>query len=46
MIRDRLLATGGDRSALETLRAATADPAKCKQTITELLSRIDSVGKS
>jgi len=32
--------------ALEALRAATPDPAKCKQTITDLLSVMDSIGKS
>jgi hypothetical protein len=32
--------------ALETLRAATPDAAKCRQTITDLLSAMDSVGKS
>ena len=32
--------------ALEALRATTPDAAKCKQTITELLSVMDSVGKS
>ncbi|WLB23926.1 hypothetical protein [Bradyrhizobium japonicum] len=32
--------------ALEALRAATPDPAKCKQTITDLLSTMDSLGKS
>jgi hypothetical protein len=32
--------------ALETLRAATPDAAKCKQTITDLLSVMDSIGKS
>lgn len=31
--------------ALETLRTATPDPAKCKQTITDLLSVMDSIGK-
>ncbi|HEY8670035.1 MAG TPA: hypothetical protein VIL63_04275, partial [Terriglobales bacterium] len=32
--------------ALTALRAATPDAAKCKQAITELLSTIDSMGKS
>jgi hypothetical protein len=32
--------------ALEALRAATPDAAKCKQTITDLLSAMDSIGKS
>jgi hypothetical protein len=32
--------------ALEALRATTPDPAKCKQSITELLSVMDSVEKS
>ncbi len=32
--------------ALEALRATTPDPAKCKQSITELLSVMDTVGKS
>jgi hypothetical protein len=32
--------------ALEALRAATPDPAQCKQTITDLLSVMDSIGKS
>jgi hypothetical protein len=32
--------------ALEALRAAAPDPAKCKQTITDLLSIMDSIGKS
>jgi hypothetical protein len=32
--------------ALEALRAATPDPAKCKQTITDLLSVMGSMGKS
>jgi hypothetical protein len=32
--------------ALEALRASTPDAAKCKQTIAELLSVMDSVGKS
>ena len=32
--------------ALEALRAATPDAAKCKQTITDLMSVMDSVGKS
>src|SRR5437016_4106061 len=32
--------------ALKTLRAAKPDPAKCKQTITDLLSVMDSIGKS
>jgi hypothetical protein len=32
--------------ALETLRAARPDAAKCKQTITDLLSVMDSIGKS
>ncbi|WP_024505995.1 hypothetical protein [Bradyrhizobium sp. ARR65] len=32
--------------ALEALRAATPDPVNCKQTITELLSAMDSVEKS
>ena len=32
--------------ALEALRAATPDPAKCKQTVTDLLSVMDSGGKS
>jgi hypothetical protein len=32
--------------ALDALRAATPDPAKCKQTITELLSAIDLVERS
>ena len=31
---------------LEALRAAAPDPAKCKQTITDLLSIMDSIGKS
>jgi hypothetical protein len=31
--------------ALEALRAATPNPAKCKETITELLSVMDSIGK-
>lgn len=32
--------------ALEALRAATPDAAKCKQTIIDLLSVVDSIGKS
>ena len=32
--------------ALEALRAATPDAAKCKQTVTDLLSAMDSIGKS
>ena len=32
--------------ALEALRASTPDAAKCKQTVAELLSIMDSVGKS
>ena len=32
--------------ALEALRAAAPDAAKCKQSIAELLSLMDSVGKS
>ena len=32
--------------ALEALRARTPDPAKCKQTITDLLSVMESIGKS
>jgi hypothetical protein len=32
--------------ALEALRAVTPDPAKCKQSITELLSMMDAVGRS
>jgi hypothetical protein len=32
--------------ALEALRAASPDSAKCKQSIAELLSLMDSVGKS
>jgi hypothetical protein len=32
--------------ALEALRASAPDAAKCKQTIAELLSIMDSVGKS
>jgi hypothetical protein len=32
--------------ALEALRAATPDPVNCKQTITDLLSVMDSIGKS
>jgi hypothetical protein len=32
--------------ALEALRASAPDAAKCKQAITELLSTMDSVGKS
>ena len=32
--------------ALEALRATTPDAAKCKQTIAELLSIMDSIGKS
>jgi hypothetical protein len=32
--------------ALEALRAAAPDPAKCKQTIADLLSIMDSIGKS
>jgi hypothetical protein len=32
--------------ALEALRAAAPDPAKCKQTITDLLSVMNSIGKS
>jgi hypothetical protein len=32
--------------ALEALRATAPDPAKCKQSITELLSVMDTVGKS
>ena len=32
--------------ALEALRATSPDAAKCKQTIAELLSIMDSVGKS
>jgi hypothetical protein len=31
--------------ALDALRAATPDPVKCKQTIAELLSLMDSIGK-
>ncbi|HZV07662.1 MAG TPA: hypothetical protein VE999_21425 [Gemmataceae bacterium] len=31
--------------ALEALRAATPDPTKCKQTITDLLSTMDSIEK-
>ncbi|HLZ01774.1 MAG TPA: hypothetical protein VKR55_06430 [Bradyrhizobium sp.] len=31
--------------ALEALRAATPDPSKCKQSIAELLSVMDSIGK-
>ena len=31
--------------ALEALRAATPDPAKCRQTIIDLLSVMDSIGK-
>jgi hypothetical protein len=32
--------------ALEALRAAAPDAAKCKQTIIDLLSVVDSIGKS
>lgn len=32
--------------ALEALRAAAPDAAKCKQTISDLLSVMDSIGKS
>ncbi len=32
--------------ALEALRAAAPDAAKCKQTISELLSVMDTIGKS
>jgi hypothetical protein len=32
--------------ALEALRATTPDTTKCKQAITDLLSIMDSVGKS
>ena len=32
--------------ALDALRAATPDTVKCRQTITDLLSVMDSVGKS
>ena len=32
--------------ALDALRASTPDAAKCKQVVTELLSVMDSVGKS
>ena|SRR5215475_2880646 len=32
--------------ALEALRAATPDATKCKQTIIDLLSVVDSIGKS
>jgi hypothetical protein len=32
--------------ALEALRASTPDAAKCKQAVTELLSVMDSLGKS
>jgi hypothetical protein len=32
--------------ALEALRATTPDAARCKQTIAELLSIMDSIGKS
>ena len=32
--------------ALEALRATTPDPSKCKQTITELMSVMDAVGRS
>jgi hypothetical protein len=32
--------------ALEALRASTPDPARCKQTVAELLSIMDSAGKS
>jgi hypothetical protein len=32
--------------ALDALRAATPDAAKCKQTITDLLSVMDLIGKS
>jgi hypothetical protein len=32
--------------ALEALRAATPDPAKCKQSVAELLSVMVQVGKS
>jgi hypothetical protein len=32
--------------ALEALRAATPDAAKCKQTITDLMSVMNSIGKS
>jgi len=31
--------------ALEALRASAPDPATCKQTVAELLSVMDSVGK-
>jgi hypothetical protein len=31
--------------ALDALRATTPDPAKCKETVAELLSVMDSVGK-
>jgi hypothetical protein len=31
---------------LEALRASTPDPARCKQTVAELLSIMDSAGKS
>jgi len=32
--------------ALDAVRASSPNPAKCKQTLTELLSVMDSVGKS
>jgi hypothetical protein len=32
--------------ALDALRAATPDPAKCKQTLADLLSAMDLIGKS
>ena len=32
--------------ALDALRAAAPDPVKCKQTIAELLSLMDSIGKT
>ena len=32
--------------ALEALRASTPDPARCKQTVAELLSIMDSAGKA
>ena len=32
--------------ALDALRASTPDAAKCKQAVTDLLSAMDSVGKS